>query len=271
MPSLGWVETPPARRIAWLARRVAYRKVPGLVGIDSAAKLADMLLRVCPDLRILATSREALGIGGEAVLRLSPLTTPDADSKFAARAVTALPGFQLTEANQHVVSRICSKVEGLPLAIELAAARLKAMSPEQILERLADRYALTRGSRGAPTRQQTLGWSVVEGLAWIAAENGDYRRAAMLTGAAETLGSAVGASTVASCRISSASTSRVNGHGKALAQKDSRQPIGRAANSASTTPSPTRWVNRLALRLSFRDKFGSDLHERHVGILRKLA
>ena len=120
---------------------MAYRKVPGLVGIDSAAKLAEMLLRVCPDLRILATSREALGIGGEAVLRLSPLTTPDADSLFAARAVTALPGFQLTEANQHVVSRICSKVEGLPLAIELAAARLKAMSPEQILERLADRYA----------------------------------------------------------------------------------------------------------------------------------
>ena len=58
-------------------------------------------------------------------------------------------------------ARICAKVEGLPLAIELAAARLRAMSPEQILERLDDRYALlTRGSRGAPTRQQTLSWSV---------------------------------------------------------------------------------------------------------------
>jgi len=129
--------------------------------VDAVAKLAESLLRACPDLRILATSREALGIGGEAVLRLAPLTTPDADSLFAVRAAAALPGFELTDANRTVISRICSKVEGLPLAIELAAARLRAMSPEQIFERLADRYALlTRGSRGAPTRQQTLGWSV---------------------------------------------------------------------------------------------------------------
>jgi predicted ATPase len=129
--------------------------------VDAAAKLAETLLRACPDLRILSTSREALGIGGEAVLRLAPLTTSDADSLFAARAVAALPGFEVTDANKGIVGSICSKVEGLPLAIELAAARLKAMSPEQILDRLADRYALlTRGSRGAPTRQQTLGWSV---------------------------------------------------------------------------------------------------------------
>ena len=59
------------------------------------------------------------------------------------------------------MARICARLDGLPLAIELAAARLRAMSPEQILERLADRYTLlTRGSRGAPTRQQTLGWSI---------------------------------------------------------------------------------------------------------------
>jgi predicted ATPase len=129
--------------------------------VDAAAKLAETLLRACPDLQILATSREALGIGGEAVMHLAPLATPDADSLFAARAAAALPGFELTDANKAIVSRICSKVEGLPLAIELAAARLRAMSPEQILERLADRYALlSRGSRGAPTRQQTLGWSV---------------------------------------------------------------------------------------------------------------
>ena len=129
--------------------------------VEDTAKLAETLLRACPELRILATSREALGIGGEAVLRLTPLTIPDADSLFAERAAAALPGFALTDENKATVSGICAKVEGLPLAIELAAARLRAMSPEQILERLADRYALlTRGARGAPERQQTLSWSV---------------------------------------------------------------------------------------------------------------
>jgi non-specific serine/threonine protein kinase len=129
--------------------------------VDAAAKLAETLLRYCPDLRILATSREALGIGGEAAMRLTPLTLHDADSLFVSRAAVALPDFELTDENKDVVGRICTKVEGLPLAIELAAARLKAMSPDQILERLDDRYSLlTRGSRGAPERQRTLGWSI---------------------------------------------------------------------------------------------------------------
>jgi predicted ATPase len=136
--------------------------------VDAAAKLAETLLRACPDLRIMATSREALGIGGEAVLRLSPLAFPEVDPEptlgglpgfdavalFVERAAAALPGFRLTEDNKATVTQICSRLDGLPLAIELAAARLRAMSPEQLLERLADRYAvLTRGSRGAPTRQ----------------------------------------------------------------------------------------------------------------------
>jgi predicted ATPase len=143
--------------------------------VDAAAKLAETLLRACPELRIIATSREALGIGGEAVLRLSPLTFPgpepettlgglpayDAVALFAERAAAAVPGFELTNDNKATVARICSKLDGLPLAIELAAARLRALSPEQVLERLVDRYSLlTRGSRGAPTRQQTLSWSV---------------------------------------------------------------------------------------------------------------
>jgi len=85
----------------------------------------------------------------------------DAVALFAERAATAEPGFELTDHNKATVARICSKLDGLPLAIELAAARLRAISPEQILERLSDRYSLlTRGSRGAPTRQQTLSWSV---------------------------------------------------------------------------------------------------------------
>jgi predicted ATPase len=142
--------------------------------VDAAAKLAETLLRACPQVRILATSREALGIAGEAVEPLSPLPCPDTYSEatglgpgddsvalFAERAAAAVPGFVLTTENMATITQICSRLDGLPLAIELAAARLRAMSPEQVLDRLADRFMLlTRGSRRAPTRQQTLAWSI---------------------------------------------------------------------------------------------------------------
>ncbi|ANS31867.1 transcriptional regulator, LuxR family (plasmid) [Rhodococcus opacus] len=139
--------------------------------VDAAAQLSEMLLRFCPRLRILATSREALGIGGEAVLRVPPLTVPGPDSEpslqglprydavtlFADRASAAVPTFGLTDDNRTAVARICQRLDGLPLPIELAAARMRAMSPAQILQKLSDRYALlTRGSRDAPSRQQTL-------------------------------------------------------------------------------------------------------------------
>jgi predicted ATPase len=143
--------------------------------VDAAAQLTSALLRGCPDLRIVTTSRERLGVGGESEVRLSPLALPDADSEptlgglpeydavalFTERAASAVPGFMLTNENKATVARICHQLDGLPLAIELAAARLRAMSLEQISDRLSDRYALlTRGSRGAPNRQQTLRWSV---------------------------------------------------------------------------------------------------------------
>ncbi|WAM12304.1 protein kinase domain-containing protein [Rhodococcus sp. JS3073] len=139
--------------------------------VDAVAELVGPLLRVCPRLRILATSREPLVIGGEAVLRVPPLAAPDPERRpsvrglpkydavtlFAERAAAAVPDFALTEDNAATVAGICHRLDGLPLPIELAAARLRAMSPEQILGRLTDRYTLlTRGSRGAPTRQQTL-------------------------------------------------------------------------------------------------------------------
>ncbi|MFC9358899.1 protein kinase [Rhodococcus sp. NPDC057014] len=143
--------------------------------VDAVAELAGLLLQACPRLRILATSREPLGIGGEAVLRVPPLGVPDPErtssvrglpkydavTLFAERGAAAVPGFALTEENAAAVAGICHRLDGLPLPIELAAARLRAMTPEQILRRLTDRYALlTRGSRGAPTRQQTLRLSV---------------------------------------------------------------------------------------------------------------
>jgi len=139
--------------------------------VESVAKFADQLLRACANLRILATSREQLGIIGESVMRVPSLSSPNGDgessvkrlmnydaiSLFSDRAVAAIPTFEISASNKDTVARICRRLDGLPLAIELAAARLQAMSVEQVLQRLTDRYALlTRGSRTAPTRQQTL-------------------------------------------------------------------------------------------------------------------
>ncbi|MEU6185816.1 protein kinase [Nocardia sp. NPDC047038] len=143
--------------------------------VDAVAELSEALLHSCPELRILATSREPMNIPGETVLRVSPLSAPDpaqqptllgmprfdAVTLFADRANVAEPGFELDEENKTDIAQICARLDGLPLAIELAAARIRAMSPRQILQRLDDRYALlSRGSRTAPTRQQTLRWSI---------------------------------------------------------------------------------------------------------------
>ncbi|RVW06075.1 ATP-binding protein [Rhodococcus spongiicola] len=143
--------------------------------VGAASKLVDLLLRSCPGLRVLATSRESLDVGGKAVLRVPPLPVPDPDSPptlqampsyesatlFVERAEAAVPGFAVTEGNRAAIARICHRLEGLPLAIELAAARVRVLSPEQILDRLTDRYRLlTAGSRVAPSRLQTLRMSV---------------------------------------------------------------------------------------------------------------
>ena len=143
--------------------------------VDAAAKLADLLLRAAAGLRVLATSRESLNITGESVLAVPPLAAPEAGRRlsvaelarfpaaglFAERAAQVVPGFALTEANMAAVAGICRRLEGLPLAIELAAARLPVLSPEQIDARLGDRLGLlTRGGRTRPARQQTLRASI---------------------------------------------------------------------------------------------------------------
>ena len=132
-------------------------------------------LRAAAGLRVLATSREGLNIDGEMVLPVQPLPAPEASQPltaaglglfpavrlFAERAEQMVPGFALTEANMAAVAGICRWLEGLPLAIELAAARLPVLAPEQIEARLGDRLGLlTRGSRGRPARQQTLRASI---------------------------------------------------------------------------------------------------------------
>lgn len=139
--------------------------------ITACAQLAETLLRAAPKLRILATSRETLGIQGEATYRVPSLTFPDfttlppvdqliqyeAIQLFVARAVSCQPGFELTEANVNSVAQIVRHLDGIPLAIELAAARMKLLSVEQIAQRLGDRFRLlTGGSRTALPRHQTL-------------------------------------------------------------------------------------------------------------------
>jgi predicted ATPase/DNA-binding CsgD family transcriptional regulator len=143
--------------------------------VNAVAKLVDLLLRAAPGLRVLATSREALNIAGETVLPVPPLAAPEpgqpltlaelglfpAVRLFAERAAQAVPGFSVTEANMTSVARICGRLEGLPLALELAAARARVLSPEQIDARLGDRLGLlTRGSRTNPARQRTLRTSI---------------------------------------------------------------------------------------------------------------
>jgi predicted ATPase/transcriptional regulator with XRE-family HTH domain len=139
--------------------------------IEACARLADRLLRTMPALQILATSREALRIGGETAFAVPALGLPDADQAqtaehlarydairlFIERAKACRSDFALSDANAPVVAQICSNLDGNALAIELAAARVNALAVAQIEARLDDRFQiLTSGSRAAPARQQSL-------------------------------------------------------------------------------------------------------------------
>ena len=125
--------------------------------VASAAAVADAVLDACPNVRVLATSRERLGVAGEAVHRVPVLGDEDGAQLFADRARALVPGFAPSAGNLTTVKRICARVDGLPLAIELAASRIATMTPEQLWQRLDDRLGLlTRGNRTALTRQQTL-------------------------------------------------------------------------------------------------------------------
>ncbi len=127
------------------------------VMLDAAVELASVLLRTAPRLRVLATSHRQLGVTGEVVVPVGPLPADDAQALFAARAAAALPSFRLTEDNAAAVAELCEALEGVPLAVELAAARILVLSPQGILERLGDRQRLlAKGARGAPPRQRSL-------------------------------------------------------------------------------------------------------------------
>ncbi len=125
--------------------------------LDACAELVGGLMARCPDLHTLATSREALGLDGEYVFRVPSLDLDtDAVRLFMDRANAARPGLRLDLANGQTVAEICRRLDGIPLAIELAAARTAHLAPAQILERLSDRFRLLTGGRRRVQRQQTL-------------------------------------------------------------------------------------------------------------------
>jgi predicted ATPase len=172
--------------------------------LDACARLVDALLRACPHVRLLCTSREALGIAGEAVWRVPSLAVPAAAAGlhapvgpdaaglarsaavrlFVDRAAAVRPGFALTEENAAAVARVCARLDGIPLAIELAAARVRVLPPRQLLARLDDRFRLlTGGSRTALERHQTLQATVDWSYALLAQpERAVFARLAVFAG-----------------------------------------------------------------------------------------
>ncbi|WP_329278124.1 BTAD domain-containing putative transcriptional regulator [Streptomyces sp. NBC_00691] len=151
--------------------------------VTAAAELAETLLARCPGLRVLATSREPLGVPGELVRPLGPLPTGMALRLLDERGAAARPGFTVGE-DPGAAEEICRRLDGLPLAIELAAARLRMMTSRQIADRLDDRFRLlTSGARTVLPRQQTLravvdwSWDLLDGV-----ERAVLRRLAVFTG-----------------------------------------------------------------------------------------
>ncbi|MBB5155790.1 LuxR C-terminal-related transcriptional regulator [Saccharopolyspora phatthalungensis] len=139
--------------------------------VEDVALLVDSVVRWCPGVRVLATSRQSLGAAGEATMVVPPLQVPDIEHLpppeayeqfasvrlFVERAKAAVPEFEITSDNATALMRLCYRLDGNPLAIELAAVRLRSLSLQQLEQRISERYdLLTEGRRGAPPRQQTL-------------------------------------------------------------------------------------------------------------------
>src|SRR3954454_6308084 len=125
--------------------------------LTGTAELTDLLLQACRGVQVMATSQEALGLPGEVVFRVPPMAPAEGVELFADRARLRNRAFALTDDNRETVADICRRLDGIPLAIELAAARVNVLTPAQILDRLGDQFRLlTGGDRTAVPRQQTL-------------------------------------------------------------------------------------------------------------------
>jgi non-specific serine/threonine protein kinase len=174
--SLGVAEQPRRPLAATLAGTLRVRNLLLLLDncehvVQASAELARILLAACPNLCILATSREPLGVPGEVSWRVAPLPMPPEQpgltldgmqaiasvQLFIQRAAAAVPSLSLSTADGPAVADICRQLDGIPLAIELAAARVRVLSVQQIAEHLEDRFGLlTGGARAGPDRHQTL-------------------------------------------------------------------------------------------------------------------
>ncbi|MGP3975001.1 AfsR/SARP family transcriptional regulator [Streptomyces sp. 8N114] len=177
--------------LAQLAERCAARRMLLVLDncehlIDAAARVVETLLVECPGVTVLATSREPLGVPGEFVRPVEPLPDPVALRLLAERGASARPGFRI-EDDPEACAEICRRLDGLPLAIELAAARLRSLTPGQLARRLDHRFRLlTSGNRTVLPRQQTLravvdwSWELLD-----AAERAVLRRLAVFTGGCE--------------------------------------------------------------------------------------
>jgi predicted ATPase/DNA-binding CsgD family transcriptional regulator len=167
--------------------------------IDGCAIAVDTLLRTCPRLRVLATSRESLRIAGEVVRPVAPLSVPESATElvavhdyeavrlFVQRVRQVVPDFEVDAENRTAVLEICRHLEGIPLALELAAIRLRAMSPDELLERLREHWELLDlGNRNAPERHRTMAacieWSYNQ---CSPAERGLWDRLSIFAGGAE--------------------------------------------------------------------------------------
>jgi len=166
--------------------------------VEEAARVAETLLRACPEVRLLATSREPLRVGGERVYRLPPLAVPpksvslgadealrySAISLFAERAVAADAMFRLSDESAPAVAEICRRLDGIALAIELAAARVNVLEPRRLAKLLDERFrVLSLGSRTALPRQQTM-WALIDWSYDLLAEREQqlFRRLAVFAG-----------------------------------------------------------------------------------------
>jgi predicted ATPase/DNA-binding CsgD family transcriptional regulator len=194
MTGLGLLDSRGLEPVQRITRYLVERQV--LLVLDNCehvltpvAWLVDAVLRACPRASVLATSREPIGVAGEIAWKVPPLTLPPSPSceamrLFVERGGEVRPGFRLDEDTAAAVEAICVRLDGIPLAIELAAARLRSLSPERILEALSDRFRLlTGGARTALPRHQTLQAS----MAWshdllTEAERALFRRLSVFNG-----------------------------------------------------------------------------------------
>jgi non-specific serine/threonine protein kinase len=170
--------------------------------VDACAEMADALLRRCPGLRIIATSRHVLGVTGEVTVAVPPMTVPAQDGAcrpeellgyeavqlFTGRAAALVPGFAVDAGNGAAVAGICRRLDGIPLAIELAAVRLRSLAPGEILSRLASRFQLlSSGNPADAPRHQTLRAALEWSYGLLTAAEQATRGGALLRPAADDL------------------------------------------------------------------------------------